>query len=159
VWDVRRLVRWLEDGQGAERIGLIGYSFGALVASVVAALEPDLSCVIAGIPLVDLPEMFRSHSGRHVTELADAHGVLGTSADDVHRVVSPLSMSCLVPRERRYIFAGRGDRMSTFAQALRLWDHWDRPAMVAYQGGHVGFFWSRAARRLVDEAIDTWLVD
>jgi hypothetical protein len=48
--------------------------------------------------------------------------------------------------------------MSTFEQALRLWDHWDRPTMVAYQGGHVGFFWSRASRRLIDDAISTWLV-
>jgi pimeloyl-ACP methyl ester carboxylesterase len=159
VWDVRRLIRWLHVAQGAERVGLIGYSFGALVASVVATLEPDLAFIVAGIPLVDLPEMFRSHSGSRVSALADAHGVLGSLADDVHRVVSPLSAPCAVPYERRYIFAGRGDRMSTFDQALRLWNHWDRPAMVAYQGGHIGFFWSRAARRLVDEAVDRWLVE
>jgi hypothetical protein len=157
VWDVRRLIRWLQDDQGAERIGLIGFSFGSLVASIVAALEPDLACVIAGIPLVDLPEMFRLHSGPHVTKLAEAHGVMGALADDIHRTVSPLSMPCGVPWERRYIFAGLGDRMSTFDQALRLWQHWDRPAMVAYQGGHIGFFWSRATRRLVDDAIEAWL--
>jgi pimeloyl-ACP methyl ester carboxylesterase len=158
VWDVRRLIQWLRHEQGAEQIGLIGYSFGSLVASVVAALEPGLACVVAGIPLVDLPEMFRSHSGSHVSRLAETHGVLGSRADDVHRVVSPLAMPCRVPRDRRYIFAGLGDRMSTFEQALRLWDHWDRPTMVAYQGGHVGFFWSRASRRLIDDAISTWLV-
>ena len=158
VWDVRRLIGWLRVSQRAERIGLIGYSFGALVASVVAALEADLACVVAGIPLVDLPEMFRLHSGPHVAELAEAHGVMGTLADDVHRVVSPLAMPCRVPLERRYIFAGLGDRMSTFDQALRLWNHWDRPAMGAYQGGHVGFFWSMTARRLVNEAIEAWLV-
>jgi pimeloyl-ACP methyl ester carboxylesterase len=158
VWDVRRLIGWLRVSQRAERIGLIGYSFGALVASVVAAVEADLACVVAGIPVVDLPEMFRQHSGPHVAELAEAHGVMGASADDVHRVVSPLAMPCRVPLERRYIFAGLGDRMSTFDQALRLWNHWDRPAMGAYQGGHVGFFWSMTARRLVDKAIETWLV-
>lgn len=157
VWDVRRLIQWLRIDQGAERIGLIGFSFGALVSSVVAALEPDLAFVVAGIPLVDLPEMFRLHSGRHVTELSQAHGVMGALTDDIHRMVSPLAMSCRVPWERRYIFAGLGDRMSTFDQALRLWNHWDRPSMVAYQGGHIGFFWSRAARRLVDEAIEAWL--
>ena len=158
VWDVRRLIRWLRVGQGAKRIGLIGYSFGALVASLVAELEADLACVVAGIPLVDLPEMFRLHSGPHVAGLAQTHGVLGPQADDVHRVVSPLAMPCVVPLQRRYIFAGLGDRMSTFDQALRLWNHWDRPTMTAYQGGHVGFFWSLAARRIVDEAVDAWLV-
>ena len=158
VWDVRRLLQWLYVRQGAERVGIVGYSFGALVAALVAALEPDLACVVAGIPLVDLPALFLRHSNRHVAELASTYGVLGEPANEVHRVVSPLAMPCQIPRGSRYIFAGRGDRMSTFEQAVRLWNHWDRPSFVAYQGGHVGFFWSKAARRLMDEAVDAWLV-
>ena len=54
---------------------------------------------------------------------------------------------------RRFVFAGLGDRMSTFGQARRLWEHWDRPSMAAYAGGHVGFFWSSAVRRLVDQSV------
>ena len=83
--------------------------------------------MIAGIPVVDLPDLFRRHSGAHVARLAADHEVLGQAADDVHRVVSPLAMDCKVPFERRYIFAGLADRMSTFGQARRLWLHWDRP--------------------------------
>ena len=157
TWDVRRLIRWLRETQGAERVGLIGYSFGGLVAALVASLENDLECVIAGIPVVDLPELFRRQSRSHVARLAVEHGVLGPRADDVHRVVSPLAMPCEVPFERRYVFAGLGDRMSTFGQARRLWLHWDRPTLAAYPGGHVGFFWSRVARRLVDDALETTL--
>jgi hypothetical protein len=158
AWDMRRLICWLRVNQGAERVGLLGYSFGALAASLVASLEPDLACIVAGIPLVDLPELFQWHSDGHVSELAAAHGVLGTRADEIHRVVSPVAIPCKVSFERRYIFAGLGDRMSTFDQAVRLWNHWDRPSLVAYQGGHVGFFWSRAVRGLIDEAVDRWLV-
>jgi dienelactone hydrolase len=143
--------------QGAERIGVLGYSFGALAATLVASLEPDLACVIAGIPLVDLPALFQRHSGPHVAKLAATYGVLGTPADEVHRVVSPLAMDCKVPFEDRYIFAGLGDRMSTFSQARKLWMHWGCPSLAAYQGGHVGFFWSRAVRQLVDKAVDVSL--
>jgi dienelactone hydrolase len=153
TWDVRRVIRWLRQTQRAETVGVIGYSLGALVAALVAALEDDLACVIAGIPVVDLPELFRRHSPPDVARRARESGVLGQAADDAHRVVSPLAMECKVPFERRYIFAGLADRMSTFGQARRLWLHWGRPALAAYTGGHVGFFWSGAVKRLIDEAV------
>jgi pimeloyl-ACP methyl ester carboxylesterase len=153
TWDIRRVIHWLRESQGATSVGLIGYSLGALVAALVASLEDDLACVIAGIPVVSLPELFRRHSPPHISRLADAHGVLGQAADDAHRVVSPLTMDCKVPFDRRFIFAGLADRMSTFGQARRLWLHWGRPTLVAYAGGHVGFFWSSAVRKLVDDAL------
>jgi dienelactone hydrolase len=153
AWDVRRIIRWLREEQGAEQVGVIGYSLGGLVASIVASLEDDLACVIAGIPVVDLPHLVRRHSPPEITRLADTSGVLGPGADEVHRVVSPLAMDCKVPFERRFIFAGLADRMSTFGHARRLWLHWDRPAFETYPGGHVGFFLSPAVKRFVDEAL------
>ncbi len=153
AWDVRRVIRWLREEQGAEQVGVIGYSLGGLVASIVAALEDDLACVIAGIPVVDLPHLVRRHSPPDIARLAGTSGVLGPAADEVHRVVSPLAMECKVPFERRFIFAGLADRMSTFGHARRLWQHWDRPAFESYPGGHVGFFWSAAVKRFVDEAL------
>ena len=131
----------------------MGQSLGGLVAALVASLDPDLACAIAGVPVVDLPDLFRRHSPPAIARRAQQFGVLGSVADDVHRVVSPLAMSCVVAPERRYIFAGLGDRMSTFGQAHRLWLHWDRPALAAYPGGHVGFYWSKTAKSLVAEAM------
>lgn len=153
VWDVRRLIRWLTEVEGAKRVGVMGLSLGGLVAALVAAAEDDLACVIAGIPVVDLPDLFRRHSPPDIAARAKRYGVLGPIADDVHRVVSPLAMACRVPFDRRYVFAGLGDRMSTFGQARRLWLHWDRPALAAYAGGHVGFFWYGAVKGFVDDAV------
>jgi len=151
-WDVRRLIRWLRDSQDAEHVGVMGQSLGGLVVSLVASLDPGLACVVAGVPVVDLPDLFRRHSPPAIARQAQQFGVLGSVADDVHRVVSPLAMSCLVAPERRYIYAGLGDRMSTFGQAHRLWLHWDRPALEPYPGGHVGFFWSKAVKAFVTGA-------
>jgi dienelactone hydrolase len=153
AWDIRRVMRWVRTSQGATKTGVIGYSFGALVAALVASLEDDLACVIAGIPVVDLLELFRAHSRPHTARLAAEHGVLGEVADEVHRVVSPLAMACRVPLEGRFVFAGRGDRMSTFEQARRLWLHWGRPTLEAYPGSHVGFFFSRSVRPFVEQAL------
>jgi pimeloyl-ACP methyl ester carboxylesterase len=153
TWDLRRVIRWLRDEHGAEQVGVIGYSLGGLVASIVASLESDLACVIAGIPVVDLPHLFRRHSTRGISRMASAYGVLGPEADDIHQVVSPLAMECKVPFDRRYVFAGLADRMSTFGHARRLWLHWGRPAFATYPGGHVGFYWSGEVKRFVDQAL------
>ncbi len=151
VWDTRALVRWLRQTQGAEEVAILGLSLGGLVAAVCAALDPYVG-VVAGIPVVDLPDLFRRHSPDGIRAEAERHGVLGPLSDDVHRVVSPLAMDCRVPVDRRYVFAGLGDRMSTFGQARRLWLHWDQPHLAAYAGGHVGFFFSAEVRRFLEAA-------
>jgi dienelactone hydrolase len=153
VWDIRRALAWLRRDQDARVIGLYGLSLGAHVASLVASLDGDLACVIAGIPAVDLPDLYRRHSPRKVRQRAEEAGALGESADAVHRVVSPLAMAPQVPFDRRFIFAGLGDRMSTFGHAQRLWHHWGRPRLEAYEGGHVGFFFSGGVGRFVQEAL------
>lgn len=153
AWDVRRLVAWLRQDAGALRVGIFGHSLGGHVAALVAGLEEDLRCVIAGIPVVDLPDLFRRHSTPAIAERAEVHGALGPAADDVHRVVSPLAMACRVPFEGRFVFGGLGDRMATFGHAHRLWLHWDRPRLATYGGGHVGFYWSGAVRRLINDAV------
>lgn len=153
AWDVRRLVAWLRRDQGAERVGLFGHSLGGHVVSLAAGLEPGLACVIAGIPVVDLPDLFRRHSTPAIAKRAERSGALGPTADDVHRVVSPLAIPCLVPDGGRYVFGGLGDRMATFGHAHRLWLHWGRPRLATYEGGHVGFYWSGAVRQLVSEAL------
>ncbi|MHB8220875.1 MAG: alpha/beta hydrolase family protein [Acidimicrobiales bacterium] len=154
TWDLRGLVRWLRERHEARDVGVSGQSLGALVCALAASLDAGLACVIAGVPVVDLPDVFRRHSPPDIARRAERFGALGNVADDVHRVVSPLAMSCVVPHERRYIFGGLGDRMSSFGQAHRLWLHWDRPALSAYHGGHVGFFWSGAVKHFTLGAMD-----
>ena len=154
AWDVRRLTAWLRAEQGAEQVGIIGHSLGGHVAALVAGLEDDLACVVAGIPVVDLPDLFRRHSPPEIARLAEHQGVLGPNSDAVHHVVSPLALPCRVPFENRFVFAGVGDRMATFGHAHRLWMHWGRPRLATYDGGHVGFFWSGAVRQFVSEALE-----
>jgi hypothetical protein len=93
-----------------------------------------------------------------VRERAQQHRILDGNAEVVHRVVSPLAMPSAVPRDRRFIFAGLGDRMAVPDQAVALWEHWDRPSVRWFPGNHVGYLWSSKVADYVDGVLSDTLV-
>jgi pimeloyl-ACP methyl ester carboxylesterase len=151
VSDARALIAWIRT-QTSQPVGVFGVSLGGLVASMLAAFEPDLACVIAGVPLTDISSMLaatvRSRWGAEA--LADAH-FLDPAPVELSRVASPLSFDTAVPLDRRFIYAAIGDRLVTARQAEALWRHWDAPTIMWLQGAHI-LNNVRASRRFVSRA-------
>jgi pimeloyl-ACP methyl ester carboxylesterase len=151
VWDVRRLLAWIRTQEPESQIGLYGLSLGGYVAALVASLERGLSCAILGVPVADLVGLLGRHSGlahddprRRTMELAEPIG----------RMTSPLSLAPLVPKRGRFIYAGVADRVvHPRQQVIRLWEHWGKPEIVWYPGGHAGFFGARPVQRFVEAAL------
>lgn len=151
VWDIRRLLSWIRLQEPESLIGLNSLSLGGYVASLVASLDKGLTCAILGVPVADLVELLGRHSGlgpddprRQTMELAEPIG----------RMVSPLSLTPLVPMRGRFIYAGIADRVvHPRRQVTRLWEHWGKPEIVWYRGGHTGFFRSQPVQRFVWEAL------
>lgn len=153
VWDIRRALSWVRAQPGGDRVGVYGVSLGAYTASLLAALDGDLEAVVAGIPVSDFPSLFAAQSPPVIRERSIDAGILGGPAERVHQVVSPLAVPPLVPKDRRFIFAGLADRMSHPRQAHNLWRHWDEPRLRWYPGNHVGYLWSDRVRAFVDEVL------
>jgi hypothetical protein len=77
-----------------------------------------------------------------------------TLAEPLGAMVSPLSLTPRVPMRGRFIYAGIADQLvHPREQVVRLWEHWGRPEIVWYEGGHTGFFQSRPVQRFVDAAL------
>ena len=153
VWDIRRLVSWIRD-QGATSIGLFGVSLGAYVVSLLAGIEDGFDAVVAGIPVVDFPTLFHDHSPIHIRARSIEHRILGGAAEDVFRVVSPLCFEAKVAPDRRFVFAGHGDRLAFPKQARNLWEHWDKPPISWYSGSHVGYLWSRQVETFLGQSLE-----
>ncbi|HET6810559.1 MAG TPA: alpha/beta hydrolase family protein [Acidimicrobiales bacterium] len=153
AWDVRSAIRWIRSQAGEVPVGIYGISLGGYVTALTASVEDGLACAIAGIPATDMPDLYRRHSPPVVRRRAMEAGALGPDADAVCSVVSPLVLAPRVPFERRYVFAGLGDRMSNFDQAHRLWLHWGRPRRAWYPGGHIGFFLAAGVGDFIDAAL------
>ena len=154
VWDIRRLLTWIR-GQGAESVSLYGVSLGAYVVSLLAGVEDGIDSVVAGIPVVDLPALFHEQSPAHVRARSIEHHIIGRSAHAAFAPVSPLGFAPKVPRDGRFIFAGRGDRLANPEHARRLWEHWERPPISWYWGSHIGYLWSRQVANFLEDSLST----
>ena len=152
VWDIRRVLGWVRS-QDAPGIGLYGVSLGGYVAALLAGLEDGVDAVIAGIPVVDFPDLFRMQSPHHIRLRAVEHEILDGNAEIVHRVVSPLAFAPRVAHANRFIFAGLGDRMARPSQARALWRHWDEPEIFWYGGNHVGYLWSKQVTAFLGQSL------
>ncbi len=151
VWDIRRLLSWIRSEQPEVPIGLYSISLGGYVSSLVASLEAKLTCAILGVPVTDLIELLHRHAGLGAE---DARLRTVTLATPIGRMISPLSLTPLVPLRGRFIYAGIADRLvHPREQVIRLWEHWGKPEINWYQGGHTGFFQSRSVQRFVDAAL------
>lgn len=158
VWDIRRVLAWIRSEAPGARIGLNSISLGGYIAALVASLEDGLTCAILGVPPANLVSILGRHAGLGVDD--PRHRTLEL-AEPIGRMISPLSLAPKVPPEGRFIYAGVADRIvHPREQVLQLWEHWGRPDIGWYSGGHTGFFQARPVQRFVDAAlVQSGLVD
>jgi dienelactone hydrolase len=151
IWDLRRVLSWirLQDGP---RVGAYGLSVGGYAIALLATLEENLDCVIAGIAPSDFVDLGRGHSHPLIAALAFYGAPPEQDARDVFRVISPLAAPPLVPWPNRYIFGGLADRMVPRRQVRALWEHWQRPMIAWYNGSHLSFRAEREVRVLLRKA-------
>jgi len=151
VWDLRRLVGWVRSQQ-APAVGVMGYSLGGYNTALLASLEDDLDCAIAGIPATDFARLYFRHGPLLTLRDAQRRG-MASCMKEIFRVISPLKIPPRLPRERRYIFAATADRLVPAKQARDLWQHWEKPAIEWYQGGHISFRAHPSVVRFISKAL------
>jgi hypothetical protein len=152
VWDVRRFLAWIRQSSDAP-IALYGVSLGAHVSATVAGLDDDIAGVVAGVPTCDLLEVFLRHVPARLKPRAIEHQLIGDETRALLSVTSPLTYPPLVGRDRLFIFAGTGDRMSPPSQALALWRHWNEPEIAWFDVNHMAFIWNGRIGEFVKDSL------
>jgi hypothetical protein len=142
IWDLRRILAWLREHEDAASIGLYGFSLGSYVGSLLSTLDDDLACVVSVVPSGDLAEALRTSEPGLPSKRRAHRAIHDSRSAIVHRVVSPLARPCRVPKERRFIIAGQGDRIAAPPGATQLWRHWEEPAIEWRPRGHLTTAWS-----------------
>jgi pimeloyl-ACP methyl ester carboxylesterase len=138
VYDFRSLIDYLEF-TGVDRVALTGMSLGGYTSALIACADDRIKAVIPNVPVV-MPEKLVDEwwPANMLVALGDAlsgtDDELATAAAMFH---SPLNYPALVPKDRRLIIAGLGDRLAPPQQAEALWEHWDRCAFHWFPGNHI----------------------
>lgn len=145
IWDIRRLVQWLN--QGAP-VAVYGVSLGGYLAALLAGLEP-VDCLVAGIPFTDVPGLMTHH--RPPAEYARIIG--SDSARKAFGVVSPLAATPSSATSRRALFIARGDRFIPADQSVALRAAWQQSPAYWHDGGHIGCLWSKKTKAFVAEVL------
>ncbi|MBW2267769.1 MAG: hypothetical protein JRH16_04260 [Deltaproteobacteria bacterium] len=138
MWDLRRCLSWVR-GQGDSRVGVYGLSLGGYNAALLAGLDEQLACVVAGVPVADFARIVHRHGPAISIRTAEGAGLGEERMREVKRVVSPLELAPQVPHAHRHLFAGVADRIVPPDHVRDLWRHWHEPEIVWYQGGHCSF--------------------
>ena len=138
VHDFRSVLDHLEH-TGVDRVALTGMSLGGYTSSLIASVDDRIQAVIPNVPVVTpdrtVDEWFPANLLVKLSNrLAHTDEDLIATAGQYH---SPLNYKPLVPRERRLIIAGLGDRLAPPQQAELLWEHWDRCAFHWFPGNHI----------------------
>jgi dienelactone hydrolase len=145
VVDIRRLVDWAETQPhiDRERIGLIGFSMSALVASVTIAHEPRLAAGILVMGGADLHEILAACDH----EIEDARErileQLGWSLDQFKRAlqhelagINPARFAGMADPSRVLIIEAAKDTCVPKSARDRLWHAFGRPERIAYLYDH-----------------------
>ena len=123
VHDFRSVMDYLEF-TGVDRIALTGMSLGDYTSALIACVDDRIQAVIPNVPVVTpdrtVEEWFPAN---HVVRLRSV--VAGTENEltrDATMYASPLNYPPLVPKDRRLIITGLGDRLAPPEQAELLWE-------------------------------------
>jgi pimeloyl-ACP methyl ester carboxylesterase len=130
---------YLERHRGVEAIGVTGISLGGFTTALLAATEPRLRFAIPNVPVVSLADIVLDWEplGTLVRLFMRATGLSVTEARRLLAVSSPLTWPSVLPRSRLMVIGGVGDKLAPPTHARLLWDHWGRPRLHWFPGGHL----------------------
>jgi pimeloyl-ACP methyl ester carboxylesterase len=138
VHDFRSLIDYLEF-TGVDRVALTGMSLGGYTSALIACVDDRIQAVIPNVPVVTpdrtVDEWFPANYAVRLRDL-----IAGADEEVVREATkypSPLNYPPLVPKDRRLIITGLGDRLAPPEQAEMLWEHWDRCAFHWFPGNHI----------------------
>lgn len=145
VVDIRRIIDWAEQQPGIDsgRIGIVGFSIGAIVASVAVANEPRLRAAVLAMGAAEPGRVLATCNGAPGQARERIMDRFGWSTDRYREAVSlhfaPLRAATRAPRTdpgRLLIFDARLDGCIPRESQDALWERMGRPERVSIFAGH-----------------------
>jgi hypothetical protein len=136
----------------------MGMSLGGYTTALWASVagpqdEGGVDFAVAMIPAVSMSRLFWQHGSESpVQRRASKAGITEDLLAEAFEVHAPTTRASRVPKDRLYVIAGRGDRITPPDQAETLARHWDRE-ILWFDGGHLAQVGRGDALRTVRRAL------
>jgi dienelactone hydrolase len=162
VIDTRRVLDWaiLRSEIDDERVALVGFSHGAIVGSLVAAVDPRIRATALVLAGGDLAGIIRDSDAGSLTRLRKGvmadHGLTTAGFYDAASAaledVDPLTYAPLVSPRTILMINARFDHVIRRPYVEALWRGLGRPELVWLPAGHytAGLFTSYARHKIFD---------
>ncbi len=141
IYDLRALSLFLRH-RGSSAVGVMGMSLGGYTTALWASVAgPDdvggTDFAVAMIPAVSMARLYWQHGENSpVRRRAAKAGITEDMLADAFEVHAPTTRAPRVSRDRLYVIAGRGDRITPPDQAEALAKHWGTE-ILWFDGGHL----------------------
>ncbi len=145
VIDIRRVIDWAEVQPKVDRnrIGIIGFSLGATIASLVAANEPRIGASVLAMGGANINEMFATCFGRAEEARNLIIGRLGWTRDIFEQKlagplmpINPAGFPGKVDPKRVIIFDAAYDTCIPESGREALWQAMGRPERITWPYNH-----------------------
>jgi pimeloyl-ACP methyl ester carboxylesterase len=151
IHDLRTWAAHLRRDAPDRAVGVLGMSLGGYTTALWASLDPTLTFAVPLIPMVSMADLMWEHgNGMRERAKAEARGITLETMRRAFALHCPLSHRPRLAPERLLILAGLGDRICHPSQARALWEHWGRPHIHWFPGGHLLWFGRREMRSELD---------
>jgi len=143
---LRQAIDWLEvqPEVDADRIGAFGISYGAVLHSVLAAIEPRIKAHILAMPAGDLPDVIMECPDGGVRKLVKHVEKMGWSREKIYYslqntiITDPIRFAPFVNKNKIMMFAALFDRIVGTSRTFKLWNEMGRPKLKTIPLGHYG---------------------
>jgi dienelactone hydrolase len=152
IVDVRRLVDWVERRPEIDsaRIGLIGFSLGAVVAGTIATQEPRLAAVVTVMGGSDLHSIIANCDGKRATSVqakaAESFGwdreELAARLEPITSVLDPANYPNRVDPRRVLMIDAQRDKCVPESARQDLWLALGKPERISMNYDHAPAFYS-----------------
>ncbi len=155
VINIQHGLKWLKERPGvdAQRIGIMGISLGAILASLLIEMEPSFQAAVLFLGGGNLPEIFRTSREepiaqfrkRFLEQMGSKDGqqerhraFFLAEAKRILRPVDPLQYPSRLDPDRILMINGYFDGVIQRRFSQELWEHLGEPALTYLPAGHYG---------------------
>ena len=143
---LREALDWLEQQPEVdpEKIGAFGISYGAVLHSVLAAIDPRVKVHILAMPAGSLPDVIVECPDSGLKKLVTKLEKLGWPKEKIRRelartiVTDPIRFAPYVPKDHILVMASLFDRIVGASRTFKLWREMGKPRLIALPLGHYG---------------------